>query len=43
MNKLKLAELIVLTISALITAAKSVIKFAEYMFRIRKQTATSTA
>jgi hypothetical protein len=36
MTKLKLAELVILAISALITAAKSIIKFIDYIGRMRK-------
>jgi len=43
MGKLKIAELIVLTISALATAAKSIIKFFEYIGKIRRQPARGTA
>lgn len=42
MGKLKIAELIVLTISALVTAAKYIIKFIDYIGKIKKRPTACT-
>lgn len=42
MNKFKLAELIALAISALAAAAKAIIKFIDYLGKIRKKPANCT-
>jgi hypothetical protein len=41
MGKLKIAEMVLLAISALVTVAKGVIKFIEYIIKLRKKTASA--
>ena len=43
MNKLKITEIILLAASALISAAKAVLKLIEYINRLRRKTTKVTA